>query len=150
MTEKAQKLLKEIARVRKDLGELKDQSGEQRWQIEQSEIWKIHRETLEMINALNERLNRTMDELKNEVLKNVYDGENKKPISGVQVKTFKTIEITDEKQAKLWAATNAPSTIKLNEPAFGKAVSALELEFVKKGEENRVQVSSDLSEYLNE
>ena len=56
----------------------------------------------------------------------------------------------DEKQAKIWASQNAPGTVSLSKSKFEKAVKELELDFIEIGEENRVYLASDLSEYLEE
>ena len=53
----------------------------------------------------------------------------------------------DEKQAKQWAAENAPGIVTLNKSKFNKVVKELELDFVVKDEEYKVQIASDLSEY---
>jgi len=76
--------------------------------------------------------------------------EDRKPVSGVQIKEFTVVEILDEKKAKIWASQNAPDTISLSKSKFDKVVKVLDLDFVRTGKEYRAQVDSDLSNYLNE
>jgi hypothetical protein len=66
---------------------------------------------------------------------------------GISIKNFKVIRITDEKKAKAWAVTNAPSLLKLDEKKLEKAVENLELDWVQKGTETKAQIASNLSQY---
>lgn len=60
-----------------------------------------------------------------------FDGINKRPMKGVQVKEFRTAVITDMKKAMAWASTYLPSAITLNVKAVGKAAENLEVDFVE-------------------
>ena len=75
---------------------------------------------------------------------------NRKPAFGVEVKKFIVVTIVDEKKAKICAANNAPSTISISKSKFDKVMKVLKKDFVKVKPEYRAQVSSNLSEYLDE
>ena len=74
--------------------------------------------------------------------------ENKHPFPGIDVKRFEIVKVIDEKKALAWAVQNMPSALKLNTSTLEKGVKALELDFIEKGEEFRVQIASNLDEYL--
>ena len=76
--------------------------------------------------------------------------EDRKPVSCVEVKEFTIVNITDERIAKIWAAQNAPDALSIKKAPFNKIAKVMNLDFVDKSTEYRAQVSSNLSEYLDE
>jgi hypothetical protein len=73
--------------------------------------------------------------------------ENKKPYDGLEFERFKVVRILDEREAKKWAATNAPQTLSIEKAPFNKVAKVLELEFIEIYNEWRAQIASDLSMY---
>lgn len=77
--------------------------------------------------------------------------ENKHPFPGIEVKHFETqIKVLDIKKALTWAVENMPSAVKLDVKTLEKGVKALELDFIEKSEEYKVQIASKLDEYLDD
>ena len=76
--------------------------------------------------------------------------EDRKPVSCVEVKEFTIVNITDERIAKIWVAQNAPDALSIKKAPFNKIAKVMNLDFVDKSKEYRAQVSSNLSEYLDE
>lgn len=70
----------------------------------------------------------------------------KKPVLGVEVKTFQTIRY-DEARALEWGRTAGMCIVpeSLDRKAFEKVAKATALPFVEYGEEVRVQIATDLS-----
>jgi len=68
--------------------------------------------------------------------------------SGITIKQFKVLKVADEKKAKVWMATNAPTLLSYNDSKLLKAVENLEVDWAVVGTEPRVQIASDLSVYL--
>lgn len=81
-------------------------------------------------------------------LSKVTDFENRAPADGVKIKHFDIVTITDEKVAKVWLANNAPSCLSIKKSDAERILKALELDFVTKSEEFRVEIATDLSGYL--
>lgn len=73
---------------------------------------------------------------------------DKKPIDGVEIKKFDTVEILDEQAAKIWLATNAPDCLSIKKSETDKVLKVVKTGFSKVGFEYRVQIASDLSKYL--
>jgi len=67
---------------------------------------------------------------------------------GITIKQFKVLKVADEKKAKVWMATNAPTLLSYNDSKLLKAVENLEVDWAVVGTEPRVQIASDLSVYL--
>jgi hypothetical protein len=73
---------------------------------------------------------------------------DRNPHPATKVKKFTIVIIDDEKQAKQWAAKNAPSTLTLK-TSFNRTVKEIEVDFVHNEIEYRTSVSRDLSEYVD-
>ena len=76
--------------------------------------------------------------------------EVKHPWPGIDVKHFDIVKIIDEKKALAWAVQNMPSALKLNVSTLEKGVKALELDFIEKTDEYKVQIASNLGGYLDD
>ena len=75
---------------------------------------------------------------------------HRKKYDGIQIKEFKTIEVTDEKKAIKWAVESEQfNLVSLAKAQFNKVAKMLDLDFVKKDMEYRAQIASDLSMYEN-
>lgn len=75
--------------------------------------------------------------------------EDCKPATGVEIKRFETVEITDEQQAKVWLATNAPTCLSIKKSDTDKVLKVVQTGFSKLNIEYRAQIASDLSGYLD-
>jgi hypothetical protein len=85
-----------------------------------------------------------------EMAVNEFDGVNKKPNAGLEIKAFTIAKISDEKAARQWAMKNYTPALKLDTKAIEKAgkdgltpdgLVTVETEY-------RAQIASDLSGYL--
>lgn len=115
--------------------------------LENSHEWIDYQDALNNVRGLEQQESILANEIR-EVAVQTFDGTNKKPIYGIEIKEFSVIKVLDEKKALIWASQNAPSILKLDQAKFKKAVENLELDFIEKGVEYRGQIASDLSEYL--
>lgn len=144
--------LKELAHTRWLLGHRKQELSEAQEALEETPQFA---EVTDLVNEIN-TYNQAEANLKADIgvasirLSELSEYEDRKPVSGVQIKEFTTIEILDEKKAKVWAADNAPDTLTLSASKFNKVAKVLNLDFVEIGKEYKAQVASDLSEYLDE
>lgn len=81
-----------------------------------------------------------------------FDGENRRPAAGVEIKKFKTIKY-DEKVALRWAGVHG-LFLKLDVPAFEKFVKQGTMSsldgIVTLGSEDRAQIATDLDAALGE
>lgn len=98
------------------------------------------------ISEAEEQLVRLAKELALEVSAET-DYDDRKPVGGIEIKKFTVVEITDLKEAKIWAAENAPDLLTLNS-TFQNAVSKLSLPFTNKKVEYRAQISSKLEDVV--
>ena len=115
---------------------------------EASAAWANYQEKLQWYREQAAFVDGMENEIRSIVIHD-YDGD-KHPYPGVEIKTFTVITVTDQKAAVKWAGENAPACVKLDEVKFKKVAEALDLPFVSKSTENRVQIASDLSYYLKE
>lgn len=139
--------LKELAGKRDVLERCKNDVLYWKQELEKTSEWIVFQKTLD----LQKRFSIEMEELEKEIRDiavQIFDGQNKKPVHGIEIKEFSVIKVLDEKKALIWASQNAPSILKLDQTKFKKAVENLELDFVEKSVEYRGQIASDLSEYL--
>lgn len=141
--------LKELATLREDLEKANKFVEEVEEELKKTPIYQALETYKEMQAGVKKQIDEVTARIKEQALEE-YDGENKKPYSGVEIRNFTIVNVLDEKQAKVWAAENAPSTLNISKSKFEKVVKVLELDFIELGEENRVYLASDLSEYLEE
>ena len=93
-----------------------------------------------------ERIRKIEDQIRIEVVKqHSLTGETK--YDGVTVKHFVVVTITDEREAKVWAAHNIPNMLTLGS-GFGKKVNGLDLPFYEVNDDYRAQIDSDLSRLI--
>lgn len=110
------------------------------------------REQLEIlqqpVEQVGERIRKLEDQVRNEtVAQHSLTGETK--YDGVTVKHFEVITITNEREAKSWAAQNIPDMLTLKS-GFGSKVKGLDLTFYKVDDDYRAQIDSDLSRFIEE
>lgn len=139
--------LTELAKVRDDIAEYKAISDISKIALEGTHEWIVYQNNLNNVRGLEQQESILANEVR-EISVQIFDGTNKKPVHGIEIKEFSVIKVLDEKKALIWASQNAPSILKLDQAKFKKAVENLELDFVEKGVEYRGQIASDLSEYL--
>lgn len=109
-------------------------------QADQIELKNLQEQQTELQNAVKEL---AYD------LSKVTDFEDRKPATGVEIKRFETVEITDEQQAKVWLATNAPTCLSIKKSDTDKVLKVVQTGFSKLNIEYRAQIASDLSAYLD-
>lgn len=139
--------LKELAQYRSDAQSQKGLVEKLQKKLELTEEWISLQEEKEQLKGLSVVVEQLEEEVR-DLAHSLFDGQNKKPFIGIEIKEFSVVKVLDEKRALVWASQNAPSILKLDQTKFKKAVENLELDFVEKGVEYRVQIASDLSEYL--
>jgi len=144
--------LRNLAYIRLQLERRKDDLDNAQAKLDATPEYAEVQELLAGINALKQQEENlkayiSADGLRLSELSNYED---RKPISGVQVKEFSTVEILDENKAKKWAGENAPDVLSISASKFNKVAKVLTLDFVKLGTEYKAQVASDLSEYLDD
>ena len=138
-----------LAYERQKLARLKEDLAKKQEYLEATMAYKEVQEARDNVKIMEDEVGRVEDLIRFIVLEEFPSHGNKKPYDGIQVKEFSTITIIDENAAKRWATENAPSIVTLNKSKFNSAVKALELPFVEKGIEYKVQIASDLSIYEN-
>ena len=117
--------------------------------LEQTEEYRKLQEFKSLTKIMADEVERVEELIRSIAYEQFVSDQNKNPCDGIKIKEFSTITITDENAAKRWATENAPSIVTLNKSKFNSAVKALELPFVEKGIEYKVQIASDLSIYEN-
>lgn len=74
---------------------------------------------------------------------------DRKPVDGVEIKQFDVVDILDEKKAKAWASINMPNALTLKTSELNKVLKGgLEVDWAKVEPEYRVQLATDLRQYL--
>ena len=143
--------LRELAEARRDLMQAK---------LAQADILEAAKQCEAYRTFEAKRLNKSLlvDELERDV-KNWgianFDGQNKKVHAKVNIKTFDVSKVTyDKNKARNWCISNFTPALKLDEKLFEN--SALdgtipaEIATVTFATEDRAQIASDLSEYLEQ
>lgn len=136
-----------LAYERQKLARLKDELSKKQDYLEATMAYKEVQEARDNVKIMEEEVSRVEELIRSVILEEFPSHNNKKPYDGIQIKEFSTITILDENAAKQWATVNAPSIVTLNKSKFNSAVKELELPFVQKGIEYKVQIASDLSMY---
>jgi len=72
------------------------------------------------------------------------ENQDKHPHPKVEIKIFTNVEVINQEKALKWAVDNDPSAVKLNANKLAKDAGKLELDFLKKTEEPRAQIASNL------
>ena len=144
--------LKQLATIRVHLADRQEELSKAHEALEATPEQELVNEIAAEINNLKQAETLYKDNITKDALflSELSEYEDRKPASGVQIKEFTTIEILDEKKAKVWASENAPDTISISKAKFNKIAKVLNLDFVEIGTEYRAQVASDLSNYLDE
>lgn len=144
--------LKDLAEVREEITKFGELIKEAQKELDDTpEQLRINR-LLAELNTFREAENSLKTYVTNDALRlsELSGYEDRKPVSGVEVKQFATVKILDDVAAKRWAAQSAPDILSISLPKFKKVAKVLALEFVEIETEYRAQVASDLSEYLDE
>lgn len=139
--------LKELAELRKELSQQKIDLDIYQSELEKTPQYQYLVAQKLICNTQSSEIEQLEKEIR-ELAVAQFDGQNKKPFKGIEIKEFSVVKVLDEKKALIWASQNAPSILKLDQAKFKKAVENLELDFVEKGVEYKGQIASDLSEYL--
>ena len=144
-----QEKLKKLAKMRIIMNDSKE--SQKHWQHAYANNQQIFmlKETNEFIKNTGSEIDMLEKEIKEESVL-IFDGVNRNPFPGIQIKEFHPVSILNMVQAFQWASQNAPFTLKLDEIKFKKAVENLELIFIEKKTEYRGQIDSDLSVLLDE
>jgi len=139
--------LKQLAGTRKTKEAAQKSLEKMKELLEDTDEWKSYKYAQDWLRRMSEQQEEEEKEIR-ELAVAQFDGKNKKPFIGIEIKEFSVIKVLDEKKTLIWASQNAPSILKLDQTKFKKAVENLELDFVEKNVEYRGQIASDLSEYL--
>jgi len=138
-----------LAYERQKLSRLKATEKTLQEALEQTEEYRKLQEAKANTKIMSDEVDRVEELIRSIAYDRFVSDHNKNPVDGIKIKEFSTITILDENEAKRWATENAPSIVTLNKSKFNSAVKALELPFVEKGIEYKVQIASDLSIYEN-
>jgi len=144
-----QEKLKKLAKMRIIMNDSKESQKHWQQEVEKTNEFFMLKETNEFIKNTGSEIDILEKEIKEESVL-IFDGVNRNPFPGIQIKEFHPVSILNMVQAFQWASQNAPSTLKLDETKFKKAVENLELTFIEKKTEYRGQIDSDLSALLIE
>ena len=138
-----------LAQTRKSIAELQNEIDKAKQELYQLPLAKMIDDLEGELKQTNEFADRISNEIRNDVHDYcvAYGFENRKPFSGIEIKRFTVVNITDETGAKRWASLNAPSMLSLSKK-FNSMVADLEVLFKEVTEEYRIQISSKLDEYL--
>ena len=138
-----------LAYERQRLARLKDDLSKKQEYLEATMAYKEVQDAQDLVKLAQSEVSRVEELIRDGALVQYRSDGEKNPIDGIKIKEFSIIRILDENEAKRWATENAPGIVTLNKTKFNKAVKELELNFVQKDKEYRVQIASDLSEYEN-
>lgn len=138
------KLIDELRLARNELASEIEYKRLTEEEISQTVLGKRAQESNLAIATLKEKTQEIEEKIRNLVKWQYEDDGNKRPHQKVEVKIFNVVEITDEREAVAWASKNDPSAITLNVKKFTSDVKNLDLPFLSKREEPRVQIASDL------
>ena len=139
--------LAELQNARKSVALLERTVEQAQLALEQAEEYKTLQYFKERLTETKTRTDEMADEIRTEAIMQ-FDGENKKPYDGIQIKEFQTIEVTDEEEAIKWSIDSGQfALVSLVTSKFNKIAKVLDLPFVTKGTEYRAQIASDLSMY---
>lgn len=138
--------LMHLAQKRAELEGQKEIVKRTQERLENSMLWKDLQLEIDIRKHLETETSELEALIKQEAVA-AFDG-NKHPLTGIEIKSFSVVTITDQKSALKWIAENAPTCLKIDEGKFKKIADTLELPFVDKKDENRAQIASDLSSYL--
>ncbi len=151
MLEQLKLKLKELAELRRDIQMSNEYIAERKAEYEATDAYKSYKKATEAKAELTKQEAELQNAIKSlgwEVSKQT-NWENRQPISGINVKKFSTFTLKDETAAKNWAIENKPSVLTLDVTELKKAVKELELPWFTLEDEYKVQIDSDLSQYLD-
>jgi len=152
MLEELKSKLKELAELRRDIKNQEEYIAERKAEYEATPAYQSYKKATEAKADLTKQA----DEVKRvcinigQLASAQTNWENRKPVSGVEVKRFSTFVLKDETAAKDWATKNKPSVLTLDMTELKKAVKELELPWFAIEDDYRAQIDSDLSQYLDE
>lgn len=138
----------ELAKMRKEVERLEVArdfvDDKLRETAEFAELEKIS-DTLRTVNQIKAHLE---EEIRTSTLQEYLKVTPEPLPTGITIKNFKTLRVNDEKVAKVWLATNAPNLLSYSDSKLLKAIENLEIDWARVETEPRVQIASDLSNYL--
>lgn len=140
-----------LAQQREYTKEMFESVADARKELEATDEYIIVEEAKAKLNVAN-ALEDMLYELVRSGALNVSEQSNyddRTPHPATKVKKYNIVVIDNEKEAKQWAAKNAPSILSLNKSKLSRTTKELEVDFVHNEIEYRASVSRDLSDYVD-
>jgi len=138
-----------LAYERQRLARLQLEYDSKKEYLEQTMAYKEVQDAQDLVKIAKDEVSRVEELIRSVAYEQFVSDQNTNPFDGIKIKKFSIVRILDENEAKRWATENAPSIVSLNKSKFNRAVKELELPFIQKDNEYRVQIASDLSIYEN-
>lgn len=142
-------MLKEFAIERKRALDAESRRIDAAEKYQKTEAYREYCFAVDEARQIAARLEELEAQIKKQAVDN-FDGENKRPANGIEIKAFTTANIVDLQRAREWAMTNYTPALKLDTKAIEKAgkdgltpdgLVVIETEY-------RAQIASDLRNYL--
>jgi vacuolar-type H+-ATPase subunit D/Vma8 len=151
MSKQLRERLAEVARLRKETEALRAKVTEAKALVTATSEHIAMGIAFDVYTASSEELDKAETLAKQEALAEYEVTQDKRPMAGVEIKVFKTVEY-DEQAATVWCRMSAPTMLKLDVKRFEKAVKdgvfAAEVSRIAQViDEPRAQLGGDLSEY---
>jgi len=136
-----------LAKLQGELKQLDLKVATCREKLEATPNWIKLQQAIKAADYIRDQIKEVDHLVRDMALESYIAQGDKQPHPSVSIKVYTTIDY-DPDRAKQYCIDHLPTALKLDPKVFERAAKVIELDFVTRGEEPRVAISSNLGEYL--